>query len=229
MADLEKADQKPVRRYLEWAGAALIGAVVTLIVTESYTGLEKRRELAIVEKQIHAEITGNLETIDRMLWRLESLEPDLEHLLARTLEIGKFRSLLNISYHKDVYRRYDEKIDLLNNGAAIRRFFLWLDDSTSLQIVISGRYEHYADDDILLNSAERFEGYIRSLQRQGIYLYLYGCKIIEEFQPLCFEKLNKIQGEFRVLEKTPDPIIDIPLEKLQEFLTGWSEVIDERK
>lgn len=227
MADENETNQKRLRRYLEWAGAALVGALVTLFVTEIYSDWEKQSELGDIERKIQSEIITNLETIDRKLWRLEAIDTNYSHALLRHEEIRKFRSILNISYSIGAYRRHDEQIDPLNNGDAIRLFYTWLDDSAKMQTIAYDRYEDAPDTGGLFNSDSAFKGYVQSIQRQSIYLYLYGCKLVLKLQPSCAENLAKIQSEFLILKKTPDPIIDIPMEKLREFLTGWSRVIDE--
>jgi len=231
MSDENITDQKRKRRHLEWANAAVIGAVigavVTLLVTEIYSGWEKRRELGNVEKQIQLEIATNLETIDAKLWRLEPLGTYPEPPFTKLGDVGKFKSLLNISYTIDSYRRHDEQIDLLNNSNTIRHFYIWLDDSAKMQSFIASQYEHLESDAIVLDREQRLKELVFYIQRQGIYLYVYGCEIIIEIRPSCVEKLGKIQLEFQILKKTPEPIIDIPSEKLHELLGGWSRVIDE--
>lgn len=226
MSDENRTKQKGITRYLGWVSAALIGAIITLLVTEIYSSWNKRRELGNVEKQIQSEISTNLDAIDRKLWRLEPLGTYTDLGFGKRGDVGKFKSVAMISYTTDAYRRYNEQIDLLDNSDAIRRFYKWLDDSAQMQSLIASRFPPSLDNDILLDPKKRFQAFIYSVQRQGIYLYAYGCNLVREIRPSCIEKLGEIQREIRIMKKTPKPIIDTPSEKLQEFLTGWSKAID---
>lgn len=108
MSEENRTKQKGIARYLEWASAALVGAVITLLVTEIYSGWNRQRELGNVQKLILSEIATNLNAIDRKLWRLEPLGAYPDSGYTKLGDVGKFKSVVKISNTTDAYREPEQ-------------------------------------------------------------------------------------------------------------------------
>lgn len=216
--------KETIKQRSGWIGGIVIGAIIALVVTEMYSEWSDSSELDDLEDRLYEEIAANLEVIDRKMWGLEPLGSYPDPGQTKLGDVNKFKVIAGMPYSQNVFLASRGMIFELESADRVQRFNSWIDDSAKMQFKLAGKYKR-SESDVYFDRERKFLASIFAIQRQGLYLYVYGCSLVAHLTE-CRSKLDRIQKEFRILKNTDRSIKDLPMEKLEEYLEGWSGEIN---